>query len=36
MKHLPRLLENNRAWAAEVLRSDPGFFARLLRRQAPS
>jgi carbonic anhydrase len=36
MKHLPRLFENNRAWAAEVLRSDPEFFARLQHQQAPS
>ena len=35
MKHLPRLFENNRAWAAEVLRSDPEFFVRLSRQQAP-
>ncbi|MBK9089417.1 MAG: carbonate dehydratase [Holophagales bacterium] len=36
MKHLPRLFENNRAWAAEVLRNDPAFFTRLSRQQAPS
>ena len=36
MKHLPRLFENNRAWAAEVLRNDPGFFTRLSRQQAPA
>ncbi|HYN44186.1 MAG TPA: carbonate dehydratase [Thermoanaerobaculia bacterium] len=36
MKHLPRLFENNRAWAAEVLRSDPGFFSRLSLQQSPS
>ena len=36
MKHLPRLFENNRAWAADVLRSDPGFFSRLQHQQAPS
>ena len=36
MKHLPRLFENNRAWAAEVLRNDPGFFSRLQHQQAPS
>jgi len=36
MKHLPRLFENNRAWADDVLRSDPGFFSRLQHQQAPS
>lgn len=36
MKHLPRLFENNRAWADEVLRNDPGFFSRLRHQQAPS
>ena len=36
MKHLPRLFENNRAWAAEVLRNDPEFFLRLSRQQAPT
>ena len=36
MKHLPRLFENNRAWAGEVLRNDPGFFSRLLHQQSPS
>ena len=36
MKHLPRLFENNRAWAAEVRRTDPGFFERLQHQQAPS
>ena len=36
MKHLPKLFENNRAWAAEVAKSDPGFFARLRHQQAPS
>ena len=36
MKYLPRLFENNRAWAAEVLRNDPAFFTRLSRQQAPS
>ena len=36
MKHLPRLFENNRAWAAEVAESDPGFFSRLQHQQAPS
>ena len=33
---LPKqLFENNRAWAAELTRSDPEFFARLSRQQAP-
>ena len=36
MKHLPRLFENNRAWAAEVAARDPGFFDRLQHQQAPS
>jgi carbonic anhydrase len=36
MKHLPRLFENNRAWAAEVLRNDPGFFSRLSQQHSPS
>ena len=36
MKHLPRLFENNRAWAAEMVRNDPEFFLRLSRLQAPS
>ena len=36
MKHLPRLFANNRAWAADVARSDPGFFSRLQHQQAPS
>ena len=36
MRYLPKLFENNRAWAAEVGRRDPGFFARLSSQQAPS
>lgn len=36
MKHLPRLFENNRAWASEVAARDPGFFDRLQHQQAPS
>jgi carbonic anhydrase len=35
MKHLPRLFENNRAWAAEMVRTDPEFFLRLSGLQAP-
>ena len=29
------LFANNRAWAAEITRQDPEFFARLTRQQAP-
>jgi len=36
VKHLPRLFEKNRAWAAEVVRNDPEFFSRLQHQQAPS
>jgi len=36
MKHLPRLFENNRAWAEEVRRNDPDFFERLRHQQAPA
>jgi carbonic anhydrase len=32
---LPHLFANNRAWAAEMTRQDPDFFARLSRQQAP-
>jgi carbonic anhydrase len=32
---LGRLLENNRAWSAEVRAREPDFFARLSRQQAP-
>jgi carbonic anhydrase len=32
---LGQLLENNRAWAAEMRRREPGFFARLSRQQSP-
>ncbi len=35
MKTLPHLLENNRRWAAGLLRTDPGFFRRLAGQQAP-
>ena len=35
MRTLPHLIENNRAWAAEVTRQDPQFFARLAQQQAP-
>jgi carbonic anhydrase len=33
---LADLFENNRRWAAEVTRRDPGFFRRLARQQAPA
>jgi len=32
---LSQLLENNRAWAAEIVERDPEFFARLSRQQNP-
>jgi carbonic anhydrase len=35
MHALKSLLENNRAWAAEVTRQDPDFFQRLSLQQAP-
>ena len=35
MRSLSHLFENNRAWAAEVSRQDPGFFIRLAELQAP-
>jgi carbonic anhydrase len=35
MRVLSHLLANNRAWAAEMTRHDPDFFARLSRQQAP-
>ena len=35
MRLLQNLFENNRAWAAEVTRRDPGFFDRLSRQQRP-
>jgi carbonic anhydrase len=35
MRSLSHLFDNNRAWAAEVARQDPGFFTRLSRQQAP-
>ena len=33
---IERLLENNRAWAAERTRGDPHYFERLARQQAPA
>lgn len=35
MRVLKQLFEANRAWAAEMTRQDPGFFARLSSQQAP-
>jgi carbonic anhydrase len=35
MRMLRPLFESNRAWAAEVTRQDPYFFARLASQQAP-
>ena len=35
MRILSQLFENNRAWAADVTRRDPEFFARLSTQQAP-
>ena len=35
MSDLSRLIENNRAWSAEVRVREPDFFAQLSRQQAP-
>ncbi len=35
MTQLAELIENNRAWAAGMIRRDPGFFSRLRDVQAP-
>jgi carbonic anhydrase len=35
MRVLSHLFDNNRAWAAEMTRQDPGFFTRLAGQQAP-
>jgi carbonic anhydrase len=35
MRTLPRLFENNRAWAASIRKHDPEFFLKLSRQQAP-
>jgi carbonic anhydrase len=35
MSELRELLENNRAWAEQMRREDPGFFKRLSTQQAP-
>src|ERR671924_329311 len=35
MRELSQLFANNRAWAAEISRREPDFFARLAGQQAP-
>ena len=35
MASLDHLFQNNRAWAAEITRKQPGFFLNLSRQQAP-
>ena len=35
MDKLTKLLDNNRAWAADREKRDPGFFGRLAKQQAP-
>ena len=35
MQSLDNLFENNRAWAAEMVRQDPDFFTRLSTQQSP-
>ncbi|MDO8680590.1 MAG: carbonate dehydratase [Acidobacteriota bacterium] len=35
MHQLPKLLDNNRRWAAERVTGDPTFFTRLTNQQAP-
>ena len=35
MKTLPHLFDNNRRWAAGLLKADPDFFRRLAAQQAP-
>ncbi|MBM4014821.1 MAG: carbonate dehydratase [Planctomycetes bacterium] len=35
MRMLPKLFENNRNWSRKITASDPEFFARLARQQAP-
>jgi carbonic anhydrase len=36
MKKLDELFDNNREWAAGILRQDPEFFAKLSRQQSPN
>ncbi|HET9011424.1 MAG TPA: carbonate dehydratase [Gemmatimonadaceae bacterium] len=35
MTDIPELFAKNRAWAAAMIRNDPGFFSRLIAQQAP-
>lgn len=35
MKKLPQIFENNRNWAQQVTRAQPGFFQKLAAQQAP-
>ena len=35
MRTLRRLFENNRAWAEQIVKRDPGFFRELARQQKP-
>jgi carbonic anhydrase len=35
MRFLRHLFDNNRSWAADMVRGDPEFFSRLARQQAP-
>src|SRR5437867_3633680 len=35
MKYLPKLFENNRAWAERMTSNDPGYFERLAETQQP-
>jgi carbonic anhydrase len=35
VRSLPHLFENNRAWAASMVRSDPAFFAKLAQQHTP-
>jgi carbonic anhydrase len=36
MRELKQLFENNRRWAANLLRQDPEFFSKLSRQQSPA
>ncbi|MDA0706873.1 MAG: carbonate dehydratase [Proteobacteria bacterium] len=35
MEDIQGLFDHNRAWAAQIKKEDPGFFARLAKQQAP-
>jgi carbonic anhydrase len=35
MRSLPRLFENNRAWAQSMVRQEPDFFSKLAHQQSP-